>query len=62
MKHDLDHALDPVSTGCRHDMKEITNCVICEKRLDPGREKVDTCGKVCFKKLWQLQLEAREAR
>jgi predicted nucleic acid-binding Zn ribbon protein len=36
-------------------MKEISHCVICEKRLDPERVHVDTCGEKCFRKLLEIQ-------
>lgn len=32
-------------------MKDITNCVICDKRLKYPRKHVDTCGERCYKKL-----------
>ena len=55
MKHILAHALNPAETGCRCDMKDITNCVLCERRLAPDREHVDTCGEPCFKRLRTMQ-------
>ncbi len=42
------------------DMKDITNCVICERRLHPNRSAVDTCSKRCFDVLWELQCQAAE--
>lgn len=49
--HTLDHALH----GCDHTMRDITNCVICERRLAPDRDHIDTCGERCFKRLLALQ-------
>lgn len=55
-EHTLAHALD--STDCRHDMRDITHCVICERRLDPARTQVDTCGAVCRRQLGDMQANA----
>jgi len=49
--HTLQHALD----GCTCDMKTITNCVICEKRLDRDRTHTDTCSETCFRALLKKQ-------
>ena len=37
------------------DMKDIERCVMCEKRLKPDRQHVDTCGEACYKRLLALQ-------
>jgi hypothetical protein len=37
------------------DMQDIHTCVVCGKRLAPGRKHVDTCGERCFKKLLVAQ-------
>jgi len=36
-------------------MADIKNCVICEKRLDPLREQVDTCAGSCCRELLKRQ-------
>lgn len=59
--HDLEHALYAHASGCSCKMAEITNCVICEKRLEPDRQHVDTCGPRCFSKLCERQRAARAA-
>ena len=43
------------------DMKDITNCVICERRLSPYRSAVDTCGRRCFQILLELQCRQIDA-
>lgn len=53
-KHTLEHAL----RGCGCSMRDVINCVICERRLDPDRQHVDTCGEKCFNKLLRIQLPA----
>lgn len=53
--HTLAHALRPAETGCRHDKKDITTCVICGQRLKPGRVCVDTCAGNCFRQLRKMQ-------
>lgn len=37
------------------DMKDIHDCTVCGKDLDPGRKHTDTCGERCFGVLcdWQ---------
>lgn len=49
--HGLYHAL----YGCGCDMATIRNCVICERRLRPGRSRVDTCSRNCEKREINLQ-------
>lgn len=44
-----------VRSGCRHDISQITHCVICEARLQQMRTHVDTCGGRCFARLLKLQ-------
>jgi len=51
MPHTLEHAL----RGCDCQMADIHNCVICEKRLDPERKHVDTCGEPHYRQLLELQ-------
>lgn len=58
VKHTLEHALDPAATNCRHNMADITNCVLCERRLKPDRSEVDTCGRVCWEQLLEMQRRA----
>lgn len=53
--HTLEHALHPAASRCSHNMADITHCVICERRLDPDRDRVDTCGKLCSNRLQRLQ-------
>ena len=36
----------------------ITNCVICERRLQPDRQHKDTCGGTCSRTQLRLQREA----
>lgn len=36
-------------------MAEITQCVVCGKRLQANRIHVDTCGERCFKHLLRRQ-------
>ena len=55
MKHTLQHALEPASAPCSCAMRDITHCVICEKRLSPSRDQVDTCPGPCYQKLLKLQ-------
>jgi hypothetical protein len=54
--------LTHLSTRCAAataEMADIHNCVICEKRLDPERKHVDTCGEPHYRRLLELQrLEA----
>lgn len=52
--HDLSHAIN----GCACRMQAIVNCVVCERRLEPDRDHVDTCSEGCFRKLLQLQRES----
>jgi len=54
-RHTLFHAVHPAKAGCTCDMRDIHNCVICEKRLAPDRTHVDTCGETCYRSLLQLQ-------
>ena len=56
MTHTIEHALSPEKCDC--DPHSITNCVICEKRLD-HTPYLDTCGKECFKKLLSYQRRIR---
>jgi hypothetical protein len=51
------HTLEHTLTGCGCRMNEIFNCVICGKELEGDRDNVDTCGKVCFKRLLRKQRE-----
>ena len=37
------------------DMRDIHNCVICEKRLPIVRDHVDTCKGACYQKLLRRQ-------
>lgn len=39
------------------DMRDIHNCVICEKRLPVDRDHVDTCKGACYQKLLRRQRE-----
>ena len=55
MTHTLGHALE----GCTHEVADITACVICGRGLPPIRNHVDTCGAVCFRKLYRLQVAGR---
>ncbi len=55
MNHTLEHALRPAATNCSCAMRDITHCVICEKRLAPHRDQVDTCPGACYRKLLNLQ-------
>lgn len=55
--HTLAHA---IGEACNHEMREITNCVICGKRLDAGRQHVDTCSKACMRKLIAMQSARNE--
>lgn len=57
MIHTLSHALAPADSDCRCDMKDITHCVICEKRLDSPRTHVDTCGEICYRSLLRRRRE-----
>ena len=57
-QHTLAHALRPDEAGCTHNMAEIHACVICDRRLKAIRERVDTCGAVCFKRLLLIQTSA----
>ena len=57
--HNLAHALRPADADCRHDMREIDTCVICNRWLDPNRTHVDTCGQRCFKRLLEMQRATR---
>lgn len=56
--HSLEHAL----TGCEHEMADITNCVLCERRLAADREHVDTCGEFCFRRLLVIQRNSYRPR
>lgn len=51
--HTILHALRPHL--CGHRMAEIHNCVMCERRLHPERQHVDTCGDRCFNRLRRIQ-------
>jgi len=55
VNHDLQHALSAKTSGCRCNMSDITNCVICEKKLMMLRDEVDTCPGACTKRLLELQ-------
>ncbi len=44
------------------EMRDITACVICGKRLAYPREHVDTCGPVCFRRLLRQQRGLAEPR
>lgn len=55
MTHTLEHALAPEASGCRCNMRDISTCVICGTPLRAQRNEVDTCSKVCTRKLLQLQ-------
>ena len=37
------------------EMKDLRNCVVCERRLKLDRKHVDTCGEGCFKELLKKQ-------
>lgn len=43
---------DPAPT---RDMRDITRCVICGRRLKRWRQHVDTCRKRCFEQLLERQ-------
>jgi hypothetical protein len=55
MKHDISHAI----TGCGCSISKIKTCVICGKLLASQRVMVDTCGKVCFRRLLAAQRSQR---
>lgn len=55
MKHTLAHALTPAKAGCECVMRDITECVICERPLMVDRKHTDTCSERCFKKLCSIQ-------
>lgn len=46
---------DPTPTRETRDMREITRCVICGRRLKHWRQHVDTCRKRCFERLLERQ-------
>jgi len=55
MIHTLHHALNPEASECTCAMAQITNCVICEKRLSKERDQVDTCPGRCYQELLRQQ-------
>jgi hypothetical protein len=57
MKHELFHALRPEASGCSCSRRDIQACVICGKDLRAQRAEVDTCGKVCSRRLLAMQRE-----
>ena len=57
--HDLLCALYP--GDCRHEVRSITTCVICQRLIPWESARLDTCSRVCVKQLLDMQRKIRRA-
>jgi len=50
------HTIACVLAGpCLHERKNVHNCVMCAKKLELQRDRLDTCSERCFQALLERQ-------